>query len=161
MNTILTCLMIGVGATLLMDIWGILRGPLFGVAPADYRLLGRWLGHMKRGRFCHPAIAEASAVRGERLIGWSAHYAIGIAFAALLVVLAGEPWLQAPTPWLALQLGLITVAAPFLLMQPAMGAGIAASRTAQPNCVRLQSLITHLVFGLGLYLSALALHLLS
>ena len=48
-----------------------------------------------------------------------------------------------------------------LLMQPAMGAGIAARRSANPNSARLQSLITHLVFGLGLYLSALALHALS
>jgi hypothetical protein len=40
---------------------------------------------------------------------------------------------------------------PFLVMQPAMGAGIAASRTRNPGAARLQSLVTHAVFGLGLY----------
>lgn len=42
--------------------------------------------------------------------------------------------------------------AQFLLMQPGMGAGIAASRTAAPNTARWQSLLTHGVFGTGLYL---------
>ena len=53
-------------------------------------------------------------------------------------------------------MGIGTVVAPFLLMQPCMGAGIAASRTPYPASVRLHSLITHGVFGLGLYLSGWA-----
>jgi hypothetical protein len=52
--------------------------------------------------------------------------------------------------------GIGTVAAPFFLMQPGMGAGIAASRTPRPNAARLQSLLTHAVFGLGLYITAWA-----
>ena len=35
-----------------------------------------------------------------------------------------------------------------------MGAGIAASRTPRPNAARLQSLVTHAVFGLGLFATA-------
>jgi hypothetical protein len=39
-------------------------------------------------------------------------------------------------------------------MQPAMGAGFFASRTPTParNC--LKSVVTHVVFGVGLFLSA-------
>jgi hypothetical protein len=39
-------------------------------------------------------------------------------------------------------------------MQPAMGLGVAASRTPSPlkNCLR--SVVNHAVFGLGLFLSA-------
>jgi hypothetical protein len=40
------------------------------------------------------------------------------------------------------------------VMQPAMGAGIAASRTPRPNLARLRSVVTHTVYGLGLYASA-------
>ena len=40
-------------------------------------------------------------------------------------------------------------------MQPGMGAGIAASKTPKPNAARLRSAMTHTVFGLGLYASAL------
>jgi Protein of unknown function (DUF2938) len=36
-------------------------------------------------------------------------------------------------------------------MQPGMGAGIAASRTPRPAVARLHSLVTHGIFGLGLY----------
>jgi hypothetical protein len=39
-------------------------------------------------------------------------------------------------------------------MQPAMGAGIASSRTPTPLKNSLRSLANHAVFGLGLYLSA-------
>jgi hypothetical protein len=41
-------------------------------------------------------------------------------------------------------------------MQPSLGLGIAASRTANPMQARLKSLGTHAVFGVGLYASALA-----
>lgn len=93
-------------------------------------------------------------MRGERAVGWIAHYLIGVAYAAVLTAIGGEAWLQNPTPWLALVVGLGTVAAPFLLMQPAMGAGIAASRMARPGNARLHSLLMHAVFGIGLFASA-------
>jgi hypothetical protein len=46
-------------------------------------------------------------------------------------------------------------------MQPGMGAGIAASRAPRPNAARLQSLVTHTIFGLGLYVAGLVLNYLS
>jgi hypothetical protein len=156
MDTLICTLLIGAGATALMDLWGIARKPLLGVAPPNYGLVGRWLAYMPRGRFRHDAIAAAPAVRGERLIGWTAHYLTGIAFAALLPAIWGAAWIEHPTLWPALALGISTVAAPFLVMQPGMGAGIAASRTPRPASARLQSLITHAVFGMGLYAAALA-----
>lgn len=148
-------LITGVGATAVTDLWGIVRRPLLGIAPPDYGLVGRWLGHMPRGRFRHESIAASAPVRGERLIGWTAHYLIGIAFAALLLATAGPAWIQRPTIGPALMVGIVTVAAPFLLMQPGMGAGIAASRTPRPATARVQSLVTHAVFGLGLYAAGL------
>ena len=47
------------------------------------------------------------------------------------------------------------IVAPFFIMQPGMGLGIAASKTPKPNLARLRSAVTHTVFGVGLYLSAL------
>ena len=43
-------------------------------------------------------------------------------------------------------------------MQPGMGAGIAASRTPAPNKARLQSLLNHGVFGVGLYIGGWITH---
>lgn len=147
---------IGAGATALMDLWAIARKRLLGVPAPNYELVGRWLAHMPRGRFRHEAIADAEPVRGERFIGWGAHYLIGVAFAALLPIIWGPGWIQHPTLGPALIVGIGTVAAPFLVMQPGMGAGFAASRTPRPAAARLQSLATHAVFGLGLYVAAWA-----
>lgn len=151
MNGLIVTLVVGVVATAAMDLWGVARKPLLGIAPPDYRLLGRWLGHMAHGRFRHEAIAKALPVRGERLIGWTAHYATGVAFAAVLIGIAGLAWIARPTLAPALIVGVTSVAAPFLLMQPGMGMGIAGARTPNPAAVRLQSLVTHVVFGFGLY----------
>ena len=161
MDIVLSILLIGAGATALTDLWAVVWRRLLGVALPDFGMLGRWLAHMPRGQFRHDSIAAAAPVRGERAIGWSAHYFIGIAFAAIVPAVWGVEWLQRPTFGPALVVGIATVAAPLLLLQPGMGAGWAACRTPRPWKARLQSLLTHLVFGLGLILSALAIRLSS
>jgi hypothetical protein len=151
MDFVVCILLVGVGATVVMDLWAIARKRLLGIPPPDYGLVGRWLAHLAAGRFRHDPISASPPVRNERLIGWTAHYLIGIAFAAMLFSIWGLAWVRHPTIGPALLIGVGTVAAPFLVMQPGMGAGIAASRTPRPAAARLQSLITHGVFGLGLY----------
>lgn len=46
------------------------------------------------------------------------------------------------------------MAAPLLILQPALGAGVASRRTATPVFNASKSVATHVVFGLGLYLAA-------
>jgi hypothetical protein len=147
--------LVGVIATAFTDLWAIARQRVLGVPLPDFGLVGRWIAHLAGGTFRHERIAAAAPVRGERMIGWTAHYLIGISFAALLPALCGARWLEHPTPAPALAVGLATVAAPFLLMQPGMGAGIAARRTPRPAAARFHSIVTHIVFGLGLYAGAL------
>ena len=144
-------LVIGAGATAAIDIWAAVRKRLLGIPSLDYGLVGRWLAHLARGRFRHDPIAASPPVRGEHLMGWTAHYLIGIAFAGVLLAIWGLEWARHPTLGPALIVGIASVAAPFLLMQPGMGAGIAASRTPRPAAARLHSLVTHGIFGLGLY----------
>ena len=144
-------LLIGTGATAFIDVVAAARKWLFGVPSLDYGLVGRWLFYLGRGRFRHDPIAASPPVRGEHVIGWTAHYLIGIAFATLLLAIWGLDWTCRPTIGPALIVGVGSVAAPFLLMQPGMGAGIAASRTPSPAVARLRSLITHALFGVGLY----------
>lgn len=156
MNILIGTLLTGVGATLVMDLWAIVRHYLFGIPAMNYGLVGRWFAHLPRGRFRHDPIAATPPVAGERCIGWAAHYLTGIAFAALLPAIWGPDWLQEPTLCPALIVGIGSVAAPFLILQPGMGSGIAASRTPRPAAARLQSLVTHTVFGLGLYAAGLA-----
>jgi hypothetical protein len=79
---------------------------------------------------------------------------IGAAFAAVLLLAWGSAWACRPSIVPAMIVGVGSVAAPFLVMQPAMGAGVAASRTPSPATARVRSLVTHTVFGLGLYVAA-------
>jgi len=153
-------LLIGVGATAVMDAWLVLLQRL-GVPTLNFAFIGRWVGHLLRGQFAHAAIAQAAPIPGERAWGWLTHYAVGVGFATVLVGIQGAGWVRSPTLLPALALGIGTVVAPLLVMQPAMGAGFAASRTPTPlkNCLR--SLANHTVFGFGLYLSALAIALIS
>jgi hypothetical protein len=153
MNAILSLISTGIGATVVMDAWGVVRKALLGMPVADYGMVGRWVGHMAHGTFRHERIAAAAPIAGERVIGWTVHYATGVVFAAGLIWVVGVDWLQHPTLAPALAFGIATVAAPFLLMQPGMGAGIAASRTPKPWSARLQSSITHAIFGIGLWLA--------
>jgi len=109
---------------------------------------------MPAGTFKHENIAAAPQKSSECIVGWTVHYIIGAVFGLLLVVLASESWLERPTLLPALLFGIVTVLIPFLVMQPALGLGVAAARMPNPTQARLKSIITHNVFGVGLYLCA-------
>ena len=151
--------LLGVAGAALMDAWAWLARRGFGIRGLDYALLGRWIGHMPRGRLVHRRIADAPPVPGERPLGWLAHYAIGVTFALLLLAVWGLDWAHAPTILPAMVVGLGTILAPWFVMQPAMGAGFAGSRTPDPRATRLRNLATHAVYGIGLYASAVVLSL--
>jgi hypothetical protein len=154
---LLSALAVGIGATVVLDLWALFLKRAFNIASANYCLVGRWLVYMPGGTFRHKSIAAAPRKSAECAWGWIAHYAIGAVFALALVVLASPEWLQRPTLLPALLFGIATVAMPFFVMHPAFGLGVAASRTPNPAQARLRSLMTHAVFGLGLYISAVAL----
>ena len=102
----------------------------------------------------HASISKSSPIPNELLLGWLVHYAVGIAFAGALIGLVGNAWVRNPTWAPAMLVGIGTVVAPFFIMQPAMGSGIAGAKTPAPMKGRLRSVTNHAVFGLGLYLSA-------
>lgn len=145
--------LVGIGATAVMDAWLALLSRL-GVPTTSFSLVGRWVGHLSRGQIAHAAISKATPVEFELGLGWLTHYLIGIAFAGLLVAVQGTAWLEQPTYLPALAVGVVTVAAPWFVMQPAMGSGFLASKTPAPltNCMR--NLVNHAMFGSGLYLAA-------
>ncbi len=66
----------------------------------------------------------------------------------------GVDWARGPTILPPLILSLVALAIPFLIMQPGLGLGIAASKHPHPWAARLRSFTGHLAFGLGLYLAA-------
>ena len=146
---------VGLGATVFMDVWALFARRAFGVPLANYCLIGRWLRYMPEGRFVHASIAAAPPKPAECAVGWITHYLTGVVYALVLVAIAPDGWLARPTLLPALLFGIGSVLVPYLIMQPAMGLGIAASKAPRPMPARLRSLMAHTAFGFGLYLSAL------
>lgn len=147
---------VGLGATVIMDLWNLFLGRVFGIPSLNLCFLGRWIRHMPSGTFWHSSIAHAQPKSLECAVGRGAHYLIGLTMGAVFVFFAGD-WLLAPTLLPAVAYGIGTVVMPFCVLQPALGLGVASARTKNPAAARLKSLATHSVFGIGLYLSAQAL----
>lgn len=153
---VLGTIAIGIGATLLVDLWNLFLSRMFSIRSLDYCLLGRWICHMPQGTFRHVRITDAPKKPFECAVGWSTHYTIGVMLAVVFVIFASGDWLGRPTLLPALLYGIGTVVFPFFILQPALGLGVASSRTANPMQARLKSLMTHAAFGVGLWVCALA-----
>jgi hypothetical protein len=146
-------LLMGIGATAVMDVVAMLAKQLFGVPKSDWAMVGRWVGNFPRGQFRHDSMAKAPPIDGELALGWIIHYLTGIAYAALAIAIYGLEWARQPTLGRAVLIGTAMIVAPFFIMQPGMGAGIAASKTPNPRAARLRSLMNHVAFGVGIYLA--------
>lgn len=156
-DMILDAILVGVVATGVMDLVALAQSRLFGIPSLDYAMLGRWLAHMPRGRLIHRSIGQSPRIRGEAAMGWSAHYLTGILFTAAFFSLMGQDWTPGAKPVAPVIFGMATVVAPFLLLQPGMGAGLAARRTSSPWRSRARSLQAHATFGLGIWIGSLLL----
>jgi hypothetical protein len=146
-----SAILIGLGATITFDLWGLFLKYVFKIPPSNICLIGRWLRYMPV-TFRHANIVAAPQKSAECALGWITHYMIGVTLACVFVAIMGDPWLQHPAPIPAIAFGVVTVLAPFLIMQPSFGFGFAASKTKNPTQARLRSLMNHTAFGIGLYL---------
>ena len=141
--------LIGVGGAALMDVWSLLLRRGFGIATLDYALLGRWIGHFPAVDSCMTASRPLS--RSSANDRWDGLRTTRSA--------SRSPWSSSPpggwsgcwspTVAPAMLVGLATIVAPWFVMQPAMGAGIAGSKTPDPRATRLRNLGTHAVYGVG------------
>ena len=145
---------IGIGATLVMDLWNLFLRRTFGIPSLSFCLVGRWLRHMP-GAFRHSSIAAAQRKPFECTVGWVAHYALGVLFGLVFAVLVPGDWFAQPAPLPVLLYGVGTAVFPFFIVQPSLGLGVAASRAPKPARARLKTLATHAVFGVALYATAL------
>jgi FtsH-binding integral membrane protein len=146
---------IGIGATVLMDLWAILLNKVLGQARPNWAPVGRWVWHLREGKVFHDDIGQAMPYQQELALGWAFHYLVGITYGIILIIVTGPSWLAAPTFLPAFVLGIVTVGAGWFLLAPGMGAGWAASKRPNPMQIRTLNLVSHTVFALGLYGTAL------
>lgn len=148
--------LVGIGGTVALDLWALLLSRTLNIPPVNWPLVGRWIGHMARGRFVHDSIAKAGPLSGEAIIGWAVHYLIGIGYGLLMLAIWGPIWINHPTLLPPLLVSWVLLIPPFLVMMPGMGSGIAGRNTPKPNITRLKSVIGHSVFGIGMFATATA-----
>ena len=147
-------LVMGIVATLATDLWQRLLNAIADLPPANWGLIGRWVAWFPRGVFVHRPISATASVRGEIIIGWVFHYAVGIVYAGLYLAIMRLG--SGPTLVSAVTFGLVLLVAPWFVMQPALGLGFMASNTPKPAVIRVVNVSVHAVFGVGLWLGAIA-----
>lgn len=155
MNVLFAAVVIGIGATAFMDVFAWLQRSLFKVPSLNYAWVGRWIIGLSDRQFVHDTILQSPPRRYERTVGWMSHYGIGVFFVLLMLAGTGPDWYRAPTLLNPLVIGMLSLCAPFFVMQPAFGFGVAASKTPSPSIARQRSLVAHLSFGVGIYLAGL------
>jgi len=155
MGLLVKGVVVGFGATVLMDLWAILLWKAFGQSRPNWAPVGRWFWHLKNGVVFHDDIGKAEPYAHELALGWLSHYAVGILYGVILALIVGDGWFAAPTFLPAWILGIVTVGAGWFLLQPGLGIGVAASKLPNANKVRVLNLVSHTVFALGLFGTAL------
>lgn len=146
--SILGAAVAGVAATYVMDLAGRrIVAPALGRGPAGN--LGRWIGHMFRGRFTHEDIAKSPPVPHEASIGAASHYAIGFVLGAAYAVLLRVPVTRPSSLPRAVGYGIGTTVFPWFLMFPARGQGVMGLRDRDAR-VPAFALGTHIAYGFGL-----------
>jgi hypothetical protein len=150
-ETTVTGVLIGVMATVGMDLWAAVAKHVLRLPTSNWAMVGRWFGHMPQGVFVHRPIAAAAPVSNELVIGWVAHYLTGVVYGLTYLLIVQVALGRTPSLLSGLVFGLATLVAPWVVMQPAMGAGAFASRTPRPAVTRLVNLSMHTVFGTSLY----------
>lgn len=151
MQLVIQGVLIGVIATVGMDIWASVVRHVFRLPTTDWAKVGRWLGHMPRRGFVNRPAFNSAAVPNELAIGYIAHYATGIVYGLAYLYVVQSLISSDPTLTSALVFGLVTLANHSIVMQPGMETGVLANQSVRPGMTKLIDLSTHVVFGVSLY----------
>ncbi|WP_025732585.1 DUF2938 family protein [Carnimonas nigrificans] len=147
-------LVVGCIATLLLDAWALLLQAA-GMGGSNWGAVGQWVKGLGKGEFFHPGSAAPAVSQQDKAVGWLFHYVVGIIYALLLVVIGGTHFIEAPTWAPIIWVGFVlSTLCGLLILVPALGGGLLASKT--PNQAKSIGLMLagHAVFSIGLYLGA-------
>jgi hypothetical protein len=156
MQFITQVIVIGVAATVAIDLWAMILRRVFNLPTTDWGMVGRWFAYLPRGQFVHSPISGSKPIKYEHLIGWLAHYAVGIIYAYSYLIWVFYVLKDQPSFTSAVSFGVLTLVAPWLVLQPALGLGLFAKLANKPSTVRAINVSIHLIFGAVLYYSWIA-----
>jgi hypothetical protein len=145
---------IGVVATVIMDVLSAVSFKFRLIAPLSPNVIGRWFAFVARGRLVHRDISQTAAINHERAIAVPVHYAIGVTLALIYLFVCASRGLAPRNPITALIFALSTNAFPWLVMFPSMGFGWFGSHGPPGTKLFLSSLVSHVFYGVGLWIGA-------
>ncbi len=152
--SLLAILVTGLAGATAADIGRSIYQWVTGFPAVNWSVTGRWFLMVLQGQPYVPGIGTAPSLPHELLAGHVAYYTIAVVFAGVYLTLLGL-LKRPPTLWNGLIFGVVTMAFPFFVQMPLMGAGVLASATATPWLVIGRTLVHHSSFGLGLGLGAM------
>jgi Protein of unknown function (DUF2938) len=146
---------VGILATVTMDFVAVI-GLGLGIAGRGPRrtgpdLIGRWVGYLLRGKFKHSDILQTPRLRGELLLGFAAHYSIGIVLTLVYFGVLAVAHAR-PTALSAILYGTATTGLPWFVMFPSQGMGWLGRDAPGGAHLARASLFNHIMFGLAIAL---------
>lgn len=149
-NLAVNMIVSGIFATVIFDIWQRLLHAATGIPATNWGIVGRWFGHLPKGRFVHESIGAAAPVANEAALGWFMHYLIGIGYGVVYVGMMVALF-DGPTLLNGFLFGLASVSIPWFMFQPCLGLGFMGSKAPNPNIPRYTALAAHCLYGVALY----------
>jgi len=146
--------LLGIIATVTMDVLSVAAIKLRLIAPLPPHLIGRWFASVARGQVLHGDIAQVSPIQHEMAVAVPVHYAIGVTLALTYLLACSTLGLSPRSPVTALVFALCTNLLSWLLMFPAMGYGWFGAHGPTGTRLFASSFLTHCFYGLGLWLGA-------
>lgn len=152
---LLHMLIVGIIATITLDIWQQIFHLAFGVPITNWGMIARWMGHMPQGQFIQEDIGKASPIAYEAVFGWVIHYFVATSLAVIYLLLMLFVFDSQPSFASAMLYAVATICITWFFVEPALGLGVMASKAPSREGALALDFTTHLSYGVGLYLGVL------
>lgn len=151
-NMLYFCLVVGIGSTIILDLWVTLVEKMLGIPQTNWGIVGRWIFGIPKGNWVLDASIDKAPNAQEKTLGWLFHYVVGIGYAVLIILLFGASFIDEPSimPIIVVGLVLSTLAGLAILM-PALGAGFMGRLVPNWFAMFIYLVVTHAVFAEGQY----------
>ena len=142
----------GLFATIMFDLYHSCTNFAYGVEKPKWNLLGRYFLGYKENKFIRKNLINDEELDNELLWGYFFHYLIGIIYGIFFVIF-NFLLFDYPSILLAYIFGFSTVLGAWCFLMPfAYNLGFFGSKSEQRINLLVQNLISHFVFGTGLFI---------
>ena len=142
----------GLIATVIFDLFNQSLNYAYSIDKPKWNLLGRYFLGYKEGRYIRKSLQDDDEVANELFWGYAIHYIIGAIY-GLSFVFFNLLFFDHPLILIAYVFGFIAVLGAWCYLIPfAYNLGFFTSKSDQQFNILAQNLISHFIFGTGLFI---------